>query len=267
MHPLDRSQIHNSTAPIFHITHSEGPKSVEATPCLNDCIMQITTLLAWLLSLHSLNQVEALSIELPKRLIYTLSTEYSKSLKLRPLLTNVITASSLCVVSDSISQAFERSKANAISRNATQNDVQTHSWYRSLCMSIYGATVYGWLITYWFKILNHLVPQEGITFALVLKKVTINQFFMSPILNSLFFTYVTATRDINTTLRQKFLQIEKKLKKDLIPTMKRSCVFWGIVQTINFSVISTTYQLLYTNSAFVIWTTYIAFIGFQKLDN
>lgn len=229
--------------------------------------MQLTSLLAGLLSLQILNRAEALSIELPKRLIFSLSTEYSKSLKLRPLLTNVLTASSLCVVSDSISQAFERSKANAISRNDAQDAVQTHSWYRSLCMSIYGATVYGWLITYWFKILNHIVPQENITFALVLKKVTINQFFMSPILNSLFFTYVTATRDMTSTLRQKLAQIEKKLKKDLIPTMKRSCVFWGIVQTVNFSVISTTYQLLYTNTAFVIWTTYIAFVGFQKLDN
>jgi hypothetical protein len=40
----------------------------------------------------------------------------------------------------------------------------------------------------------------------------------------------------------------------------------GIIQFINFSYIRTNYQLLYTNSAFVIWTTYIAYIGFQKLE-
>jgi hypothetical protein len=43
-------------------------------------------------------------------------------------------------------------------------------------------------------------------------------------------------------------------------------LFRGIIQFINFSYVRTNYQLLYTNSAFVIWTTYIAYIGFQKLD-
>jgi hypothetical protein len=133
-------------------------------------------------------------------------------------------------------------------------------------MGVYGATVYGWLITYWFKLLNSIVPQENITFLLVLKKVTINQFFMSPILNSLFFTYVTLTRELKSDLTQKIRSVKMKLGKDLIPTIKRSCVYWGIIQTINFSSVPTSYQLLYTNSAFVMWTTYIAFVGFQKLE-
>jgi hypothetical protein len=93
-------------------------------------------------------------------------------------------------------------------------------------MSAYGAVVYGWLITYWFKFLNHIVPQEGITFALIIKKVFINQFFMSPILNSMFFTYVTITRDLTSSFDQKMKQVVSKLKRDLLPTIKRSCVYW-----------------------------------------
>jgi Mpv17 / PMP22 family len=202
----------------------------------------------------------------------TLATrEYSKCLQAQPLLTNVITASALCVLSDFISQSFERSKANASFESdrilgKTTSSVPRHSLYRSLCMGVYGATVYGWLITYWFKLLNSIVPQENITFLLVLKKVTINQFFMSPILNSLFFTYVTLTRELKSDLAQKIRSVKMKLGKDLIPTIKRSCVYWGIIQTINFSSVPTSYQLLYTNSAFVMWTTYIAFVGFQKLE-
>lgn len=207
-------------------------------------------------------------LTLPKSLLLSISSKYSGCLLTHPLLTNVVTASSLCVLSDSISQSFERlnqqRKVDSLT-GKTESAGLGHSWYRSFCMSVYGATVYGWLITYWFKFLNRLVPQENITFALVLKKVFINQLFMSPLLNGMFFTYVTVTRDVTSTMSQKIQQIKLKLSKDLLPTIKRSCVYWGIVQFVNFSYIATRYQLLYTNSAFVVWTTYIAFVGFRKL--
>ena len=212
----------------------------------------------------------ALALTLPKSAILSISNKYSGYLLTHPLLTNVLTASGLCVLSDSISQSFERlNQQPAVDSLIGKMEPAAfgHSWYRSFCMSIYGATVYGWLITYWFKFLNRLVPQENITFALVLKKVFINQLFMSPLLNGMFFTYVTATRDVTSTISQKIQQIKLKLSKDLLPTIRRSCVYWGIVQFLNFSYVATRYQLLYTNSAFVIWTTYIAFVGFRKLES
>mmetsp|Transcript_3677 Transcript_3677/g.3831 ORF Transcript_3677/g.3831 Transcript_3677/m.3831 type:complete len:222 (-) Transcript_3677:599-1264(-) len=220
-----------------------------------------------LLSFVCSNQAVGLSIPTS---ILSVGKSYSKCLQAQPLVTNMVTASGLCVLSDSISQYFERLKeASDIKKGAaliSTENVPKYSIYRSFCMSAYGAVVYGWLITYWFKFLNHIVPQEGITFALIIKKVFINQFFMSPILNSMFFTYVTITRDLTSSFDQKMKQVVSKLKRDLLPTIKRSCVYWGIIQFINFSYIRTNYQLLYTNSAFVIWTTYIAYIGFQKLE-
>jgi hypothetical protein len=162
--------------------------------------------------------------------ILNVGKTYSKALQAQPLITNMITASGLCVLSDSISQYCERLKeVNDIKKGAALVSTETiskYSIYRSFCMSAYGAIVYGWLITYWFKLLNHIVPQEGITFALILKKVFINQFFMSPILNSMFFTYVTITRDLTSSFDQKMKQVISKLKRDLIPTIKRSCVYW-----------------------------------------
>lgn len=228
-------------------------------------------LVPFLIILIASTIVPTFSLASPRAITLAISREYSKRLQLQPLVTNVITASALCVLSDFISQRFERSKAIASSKSDrllgnSNSSIPRHSLYRSFCMAVYGATVYGWLITYWFKLLNYIVPQENITFFLVMKKVTINQFFMSPILNSLFFTYVTLTRDLRSNLSEKYRSVKMKLGKDLIPTIKRSCIYWGIVQTINFSSVPTRYQLLYTNSAFVIWTTYIAFIGFQKLD-
>lgn len=164
--------------------------------------------------------------------ILSVGKTYSKCLQAQPLITNMITASGLCVFSDSISQYFERLKEvddikkGAVLVSQPIENSPKHSLYRSFCMSAYGAVVYGWLITYWFKFLNHLVPQEGITFYLILKKVFINQFFMSPILNSMFFTYVTVTRNLTSSFDQKMKQVVQKLKRDLIPTIKRSCMYW-----------------------------------------
>jgi protein Mpv17 len=210
---------------------------------------------------------------------------YSNCLESQPLLTNVITASTLCVTSDFISQTFERSKAKeCIIQAATEINSLTeyqqismkntilpklpdYSFYRSFCMSVYGASVYGWLINYWFSYMNYLIPQEGITSPLILEKVLLNQVCCSPLLNIFFFIFVTMTRDImKTTFPGKILQVKRKLEIDFIPTYQRSCLFWPLVQFINFSYIGTEYQLLYTNSAFVLWTTYISFIGFRKME-
>ena len=234
--------------------------------------MKCATLIAFFLLALCNHRAESLSLALPQQLLHSIGSKYSGCLIARPLLTNVLTASSLCVLSDSVSQSIERRGAATSARDAVKHglpvaQVMRHSWYRSFCMSVYGASVYGWLVTYWFKILNRLVPQENITFALIVKKVFINQLFMSPTLNGMFFTYVTMTRDVTSTLEQKIAQVKQKLDRDLIPTIKRSCVYWSIVQFINFSYMATKWQFLYTNSAFVVWTTYIAFIGFKKMDS
>jgi Mpv17 / PMP22 family len=214
-----------------------------------------------------------------KLILSKLTAEYVKSLQTRPFVTNIATASSLSVLSDSISQHFERSKAadgsstgvvdsGKQSGSATVSRKPGHSFYRSLCMSIYGAVVYGWLIIYWFKFLNWLVPVEGMTMLKALKKVFINQLVMSPLLNSLFFTYVIFTRDLVSPIKDKIATWKLKMQRDLVPTMARSCVYWGIAQFINFYYISVLYgkefQLLYTNTAFVLWTTYVSYIGYRR---
>ena len=117
-------------------------------------------------------------------------SSYVNLLTTKPMVTNVVTASALAVLSDSISQKAETFQVQTTMNESTAIPPSPqHSWYRSLCMAIYGATVYGYLIIYWFKLLNFLVPQEGITRAKVVLKVCINQLVMSPLLNSLFFTW------------------------------------------------------------------------------
>ena len=92
----------------------------------------------------------------------------------------------------------------------------------------------------------------------VFRKVLVNQIFMSPFLNALFFTYVIMTRNttasttsntntkkdysgfkkhnikMNTNTSTKLQLIKKKLSQDLLPTIYRSCVYWITLNLINF---------------------------------
>jgi len=54
-----------------------------------------------------------------------------------------------------------------------------------------------------------------------------------------------------------------KLRRDLPPTMARSCAFWVCVQSMNFRVVPPTYNLLVNNCAFSVWMTYVSYLGFR----
>ena len=216
--------------------------------------------------------------------ILSLQKSYLNSLKTAPLLTNMVTASILSVCSDCVSQSIELSSFQNKSVVTTNVESQVNvshqynnkddkkkisrgqfSFYRSLCMSVYGAIVLGWLVSQWFQFLNNLIPRDGITIGRVIQKVFINQLIMSPFLNSLFFCYVIFTRDFTSTLTQKYTLLKKKLQADLLPTIARSCVYWSIIHLYNFLILPTKYQLLYTNSAFLLWTTYLSLVGYRAV--
>jgi len=213
--------------------------------------------------------------------LLSLQKSYVNSLTVAPLFTNMITASVLSVCSDCISQSIEFAfQNNTVSstyniarlnvRHKYKDDNKRlnrghYSYYRSLSMSMYGAVVLGWFVSLWFKFLNNLIPREGITIRSVLLKVFINQLIMSPFLNTLFFGYVIFTRDFKSSLIQKHVLFKKKLRADLLPTIARSCVYWSIVHLYNFLILPPKYQLLYTNSAFLLWTTYISLVGYRPV--
>lgn len=250
--------------------------------------------------MRHLNKAAAAAVVPSSNLLASIGGTYIASLNRNPFTTNVITAAGLCVFSDSISQFVERRAVAAQLQSfekravATQTQtssvtssslsppsstapvllaptVQVHNWYRSLCMSVYGAGIYGVLIIYWFRWLNHVVPQEGITPLLAVKKVVINQAVMSPLLNSLFFAWVSYTRDLSRSwnLTERTEQLKRKLAQDLLPTIKKSWGYWGVAQFVNFWWISRLwgkeYQLLYVNLSFVLWTTYLAYVGYRKV--
>lgn len=250
-------------------------------------ILKLILKLILILLLLSLNSIECSVIDAYRSLLQT-----------HTLKTNIITASLLTVTSDAITQSIERfgmskslvekfpSSSSSLSSKSTSRLISTeqkHDYYRSFTMLLYGGAVFGAFVTYWFKFLSWLVPVTD--FASVVRKVLVNQVFMSPFLNALFFTYVILTRNTTSTSTStsgttkkydkinnnksntnKIQLIKKKLATDLLPTIYRSCVFWITLNLINFRFVKANEQVLVTNLGFLIWTIYLSYIGFKKIE-
>lgn len=193
---------------------------------------------------------------------------YNGLLSTQPLLTNCLTAATLAVVSDSVAQSVARQPARAaaaLTAPAAQL-APTHDFSRSAWMALWGFMVSGLVCSAWFAWLNSVFPVQGLTFGGALRKVCVNQAVMSPALNILFFTFTTFTRPDRTQVGvSRRALLHAKLAKDLVPTMKKSTVYWGSIQLVNFLCVPTMYTMLYTNVGFLIWTFYISLVGFRAV--
>ena len=218
---------------------------------------------------RAMQQRRRIAMVSPLSILKPVAASYCQSLATAPLLTNCLTASALSVTSDAIAQRVERQKSTpppAARKWSPGAFVARHDFSRSVWMSAWGFTISGLLVHYWFIFLNGLFPVAGLTLAGALKKVTVNQIVMSPLLNAMFFAFTTYTRgDVAGGSRRAFLR--RKLDQDLVPTMKRSCVYWGSVQLVNFLYVPQRFTLLYTNIGFLIWTVYVSLVGYRQVKS
>ena len=178
---------------------------------------------------------------------------YNNALALAPLQTNMASAASLAVLSDSIAQGLA----------PRENGPAVWDFERSAWMSVWGAIMSGAVIFYWLRFLTWLCPLARTSLSQLGLKVFVNQLVMSPGLNGGFFAFVVWTRTaprlaFNVAKRQ---QLMAKYRADLLTTCLRSCYFWSVVQTVNFRVLPPQYGVLFTNAAFVLWTTYLSLVG------
>lgn len=195
----------------------------------------------------------------PLSVLRPASSFYCDALIRHPIVTNCATAAALSVASDTVAQGLERSGGRTPGTAAGRHDTSRSAW-----MAVWGYTVPGLMVHYWFVFLNGLFPVAGLTLAGALRKVAVNQVVMSPLMNALFFAFATFTRgDVDSGGRGAL--IRRKLATDLVPTMMRSCAYWGTVQLVNFLYVPPRFAVLFTNVGFLLWTTYISLVGFRKV--
>jgi len=186
---------------------------------------------------------------------------YRSALAVAPITTNVISAASLSLFADTIAQSVER----AVDGSAKQS---VWDWARSAWIVVWGGGVSGYALYFWFQLLARLFPHAAISTAQLISKVAVNQLVLSPALNAGFFSFIVITRvppvlSLNAAKRALLWQ---KLQVDLPQTIRRACYYWGVVQTVNFRLIPLEYNTLWTNGCFLIWTTYLSWVGFKRLD-
>ena len=179
---------------------------------------------------------------------------YALALDVRPLLTNCITSSCLAVTADGIAQRL---------------DVATETWdaERTAWMSVWGWLVSGVVFYVWLQLLNSMFPRAATSVLQLVGKVSFNQLVMSPMLNGGFFTFVIVTR-VQPRGRMpaaKREMLRDKLARDLLPTIARSCTFWGVVQSVNFRFVPLRLQVLFSSSAYLVWQTYVSWVANRGL--
>ena len=186
---------------------------------------------------------------------------YTGLLATAPLATNCISAACLGMLSDGIAQSLAPCASDAFCDEVVA--VKTWDFERTAWMSVWGAAVSGGVIFFWLRLLATLFPSARTSTAQLISKVFVNQLVMSPGLNGGFFAFVVWTRTAPRMRMDasKWSQLVDKYRRDLLPTIMRSCLFWSAVQSVNFTIIPPQFGVLWTNAAFVLWTTYLSFVA------
>ncbi|KAF2887948.1 hypothetical protein ILUMI_18225 [Ignelater luminosus] len=120
--------------------------------------------------------------------------------------------------------------------------------------AIFGTCIQGPLLTVWYRWLDRTVV--GKSYKIILKKVLMDQFLMTPHLVWLFFiamSIMEGRKDILAECKQKF-----------IPTFKTSCMFWLPAQTVNFTIIPTQFRVVYVGSCSLCWVNILCYIKRQQ---
>ena len=87
---------------------------------------------------------------------------------------------------------------------------------------------------FWLQLLSRLFPNARTSAAQLVSKVFVNQLAMSPGLNGGFFAFVIWTRTAPRMRMNasKWSQLVDKYRRDLLPTIVRSCLFWSVVAVV-----------------------------------
>ena len=133
-------------------------------------------------------------------------------------------------------------------------------WKRTARMTTYGFCIAGPLYCWWYRFLDKRTV--GITgwngWKVVGVKILADQtVFELPYLAT-FFT-------ISTLMEGKTLKdVEKKLRKEYLPTYMVDCTVWPVAQAINFRLLPVTYQAAYVNAICVGWNGFLSYVHHRQ---
>ncbi|XP_037814024.1 mpv17-like protein [Lucilia sericata] len=171
--------------------------------------------------------------------------------KKHPFLTNSAVYGSLYVGAEFSQQYL--TKRVLVDKESVKQDIDYATVGRYAVM---GTVVYAPTLYIWYKWLDRTFP--GTAKKVILKKLFIDQFVLTPYLLTLFYTgmsWMEGREDITLELKQKFL-----------PTFERSCMFWLPAQVFNFVLIPPKFRVIYMGVCGFVWVNILCWIKRQQTE-
>lgn len=123
--------------------------------------------------------------------------------------------------------------------------------------AVMGTLIYSPILFNWYKWLDRTFP--GTTKKIILRKLLLDQFVLTPPLLVIFFTGMS----IMEMKKDKF----EECKEKFLPTFQRSCLFWLPAQTVNFLLIPPHLRVVYMGCASFLWVNILCYVKRQKLTS
>jgi len=131
-------------------------------------------------------------------------------------------------------------------------------WSRNNNMIALGVFL-GPLTHFWYKFLDNRFPRR--TKFLIVKKLLIDQLFMSPIMN------ITLIVGLHLLEGMAFRDLGKQFDEKFVTLYKYDCALWIPAQAFNFQYIPSRYRVLYVNMVTLFWNTISSYIMFNSEEN
>ncbi|XP_037719653.1 mpv17-like protein isoform X1 [Drosophila subpulchrella] len=121
--------------------------------------------------------------------------------------------------------------------------------------AVMGTAVYAPTLFFWYKWLDRVFP--GTTKIIIVKKLVLDQFVLTPYLLSVFYAGMSLMEGSEDT----FLELREKF----VPTFMRSCIFWLPAQVLNFSLVAPRFRVIYMGVCGLIWVNILCWTKRQSL--
>ncbi|ELR14490.1 Hypothetical protein ACA1_192610 [Acanthamoeba castellanii str. Neff] len=126
-------------------------------------------------------------------------------------------------------------------------------WKRTGRLMAYGFLASGPMMHGWYKALDAAIPSASFKASIV--KLCLDQSIAAPTLIASFFVVVGAMEGKSRA------ELEEKMRRDYLATMKVNWSVWPLISFINFRFIPPAQRVLYVSCVSVLWNAYLSWVN------
>ncbi|CEG47803.1 hypothetical protein L915_00913 [Plasmopara halstedii] len=183
-----------------------------------------------------------------------------------PLLTKVVTATTLFGTGDQIAQMLENETEESMFDELTSEHVPhrmdntpklvSDSTARTLRMMLWGGCFAAPIMHTWFHVIEHMIPGTGKL--VVAKKVVADMIIIAPATSLAFFTITKCMEG------EPFNDSFQIAKAKLPPTLLADYMLWPAANAIIFGLVPLHYRTPLTHCVSLVWSTFLSKMAYHE---